>query len=216
MMLEDLFDISHTLTGNLLAAHCQRPYEALPYLHDWILQVGPTLDPQVYTDMGDGIWIATDATIAPTASIKGPCIIGSNTELRHGAFIRGSVLIGSGCVVGNSVELKNCILMDEVQVPHFNYIGDSILGWRAHFGAGSITSNVRSDKQLVRCAGEATHLSKLGALVGDRVEIGCNSVLNPGTIIGKDSVVYPLVSVRGTIAGNCIMKDGHTIITKHT
>ena len=194
------------------------PWEALDGLKQLILALGATLPTETYEEVSAGVWIAKSAVIATTASISAPAIIGEDTELRQGAFIRGSVLIGQGCVVGNSVELKNCILFDGVQVPHYNYVGDSILGYRSHMGAGAITSNVKSDKSpiSVRVGSDAlpTGRKKFGALLGDYVEVGCNSVLNPGTVIGSHSNVYPLSSVRGYIPPNSIYKARDVVIEK--
>lgn len=181
-------------------------------IKDIIREIGATLPPDEYDHPAGDIWIARSARIAPTAYIGAPAIIGADTEVRHGAFIRGAALVGDGCVVGNSVELKNCILFDGVQVPHYNYVGDSVLGYKAHMGAGSVTSNVKSDRTLITVhAGSEqaeTRLKKMGAILGDRVEVGCNAVLNPGTVIGSDSNIYPLSSVRGTVPPRCIFKSG--------
>jgi NDP-sugar pyrophosphorylase family protein len=213
----ELYDLSHTLAKELLE-NCEYPWLALPKIKDFILSVGKTLSLDEYDIIGDNVWIAKDAKIAPSATVNGPAIIGHGTELRTGAFIRGSVIVGTDCVVGNSCELKNAILFDSVQVPHFNYIGDSILGYRSHTGAGAITSNVKSDKSLVKVKTEGepmeTGLKKLGAMLGDFVEVGCNSVLNPGTVIGRNTNIYPLSSVRGTIPPNSIFKSGDNIVTK--
>lgn len=188
------------------------PWEAFAGLADWIRAYGKTLDPAEFDHTSDEIWIAKGVKIAPTASIAGPCIIEKETELRPGAFLRGGVVIGKGCVIGNSTELKNCILFDGVQVPHFNYVGDSVLGYRAHMGAGAVTSNVKSDRSpvTVRVGAEKieTGRKKFGALLGDLAEIGCNSVLNPGTVIGVNSRVYPLSSVRGYLPPDSIYKTG--------
>jgi len=188
------------------------PWEILADINAVIAAIGDTLDPALYDHPAEGVWIAKSATVAPTAHVGAPCIIGEGTEVRHGAFIRGGALIGDGCVVGNSTELKNCILFDGVQVPHYNYVGDSVLGYRAHLGAGSITSNVKSDKSevVVRCSESRipTGRKKCGAMIGDFVEVGCNSVLNPGTVIGARSTVYPLSSVRGTVPPDSIFKSG--------
>lgn len=194
------------------------PFEVLPKIGDFIKTLGPTLDSEVYNFLGDDIWIAKSAKIAPTASITGPCIIGENTEVRHCAFIRGNALVGNDCVVGNSTELKNVVLIGKVQVPHYNYVGDSVLGYGSHMGAGSITSNVKSDKTLVvlKQGDEKyeTGLKKFGAMLGDFVEVGCGSVLNPGTIIGKNTNIYPLSSVRGIVSSNSIYKYAGEIAEK--
>ncbi len=205
----DLFDLTHTLAQPLLA-QCRYPWEVLEGIGDFIRALGPTLPKEDYDNPAPAVWIARSAKVAPTASITGPCIIGPEAEVRHCAFIRGSALVGAGAVVGNSTELKNVILFDKVQVPHYNYVGDSILGYKAHMGAGAITSNVKSDKQLVvvRDGTEeiATNRKKVGAMVGDEVEVGCGSVLNPGTVIGRGSNIYPLSSVRGTVPAGSIYK----------
>ena len=214
----DLYDLSHTLAAELLE-RTTYPWEALKGIHQLILDLGEQLPPEEYNRVKEDVWIAKDAIIFPNNYISGPCIIGHETEVRPGAFIRGNALVGNHCVVGNSTELKNVILFDNVQVPHYNYVGDSILGYRAHMGAGSITSNVKSDKQLVVVrSGEErieTGLKKMGAMLGDRVEVGCNSVLNPGTIIGRDSNVYPTSCVRGTLPPKCIWKNNGEIVQKH-
>lgn len=215
---EELYDLSHTLSAPLLSAYTY-PWEALPHIKDFVIELGKTLSPDEYDSPSENVWIAKGAKIASSATVCAPCIIGRNTELRTGAFIRGSVIVGEGCVVGNSCELKNAILFDCVQVPHFNYIGDSILGYRSHTGAGAITSNVKSDRTLVSVRGEGgevipTGLKKFGAMIGDFVEIGCNSVLNPGTVIGRNSNVYPLSSVRGCVPPNSIFKAQDNIVKK--
>ena len=213
----ELYDLSHTQAAPLLEK-TEYPWEALAGIGEFILALGPTLSPEEYDQPQENVWVAKDAEIYPSAYIKAPCIIGPGTEVRPGAFIRGNALVGSGCVVGNSTELKNVILFDGVQVPHYNYVGDSVLGYKAHMGAGSITSNVKSDKTLVvvKDGSEAleTGRKKVGALLGDRVEIGCNSVLNPGTVVGRDSMVYPLSSVRGVIPANSIYKSKDDIVAK--
>ncbi|MBE6781294.1 MAG: UDP-N-acetylglucosamine pyrophosphorylase [Ruminococcaceae bacterium] len=204
----ELFDLSHSVAGKYLEKTVY-PFEILPSIKNIILEVGATLDPEKFNKVGQDVWIAKDAVVAPTANINGPCIIGSKTEVRHCAFIRGNALIGEGCVVGNSTELKNVILFDSVQVPHYNYIGDSVLGFKSHMGAGSITSNVKSDKTLVVIKSDEkieTNLKKVGAFLGDFVEVGCGSILNPGTIIGRESSVYPLSSVRGCVPEKSIYK----------
>ena len=212
-----LFDLSRTLARPWLE-HTEYPWEILPDIPAMIREIGRTLDPARYDSPAEGVWIAKTATVAPTASIAPPAIIGENTEVRHGAFIRGGALGGEGCVVGNSTELKNCILFDGVQVPHYNYVGDSVLGYMAHLGAGAITSNVKSDKSLVFIKPTPgfegdfdpipTGRKKCGAMLGDFVEVGCNSVLNPGTVIGSHSTVYPLSSARGAVPANAIFKSG--------
>jgi len=205
----DLLDLSHTLAGDHLSRF-QFPWEALDGIKDLILALGPNLDPAEYEERSLGVWVHRTAIAAPTAFLGAPCIIGPETEVRHCAFIRGSALVGAGCVVGNSVELKNVILFDGVQTPHYNYVGDSILGYKAHMGAGSITSNVKSDKTLVVVHNEEEQLEtgrkKFGAVLGDHVEVGCNSVLNPGTVIGRNASVYPLSSVRGCVPPDSIFK----------
>ena len=207
--VEALFSPGNTLAADLLNS-VKYPFEALPKISDYIKKIGPGLDPEIYENKGENIWIAKSARIAPTASITGPCIIGEDSEVRHCAFLRGNVLIGNHCVAGNSSELKNVILIDTVQVPHYNYVGDSILGTRAHMGAGAITSNVKSDRTLVVIHTDhgdyETGLKKVGAMIGDGVEIGCGSVMNPGTIIGKNTIVYPLSCVRGVIPADSIYK----------
>ena len=217
LTINDLFDLEHTAAADYLRQFTY-PWEALAGISDFILELGKTLPEDQYTLINENVWAAKDVVVFPTAYIKGPCIIGPGTEVRQCAFIRGSALIGANCVVGNSTELKNVILFDNVQVPHYNYVGDSILGYRSHMGAGSITSNVKSDKQLVvvRCGDERmeTGRKKVGAMLGDRVEIGCNSVLNPGTIVGRDSNVYPTSCVRGTIPANSIWKFGGVVVPK--
>ena len=210
-----LLDLSHTLAGDYLAQF-QYPWEALDGIKDLILRLGLSLDPAEYEERAPQVWVHKTASIAPTAFLGAPCVIGPETEVRHCAFIRGSALVGAGCVVGNSVELKNVILFDGVQTPHYNYVGDSILGFKSHMGAGSITSNVKSDKTLVvvRNGGERleTGRKKFGAILGDHVEVGCNSVLNPGTIVGRASRVYPLSSVRRAVPPDSIFKGPGTIV----
>ena len=210
--VSELYDLQHTLAADYLRGFSY-PYEALKGIKDTILSIGPTLGAE-YTELSEGVWVHNTAKIAPTAYLGAPCIIGPNTEVRHGAFIRGSALVGENCVVGNSVELKNVILFNNVQVPHYNYVGDSILGYKSHMGAGSITSNVKSDKTLVVIDGVETGQKKVGAFLGDFVEVGCNSVLNPGTVIGRNSNVYPLSCVRGSIPEHSIYKTGGVIVAK--
>lgn len=207
----ELFEENRSLAWPYLSAK-ENPWELIPDIKEIILEIGKTLDPAVYKSPADGIWIAKSAVVAPTAAIGAPVIIGENTQVRHGAYIRGSVLIGEGCVVGNSVELKNCILFDKVQVPHFNYVGDSILGYKAHLGAGAITSNVKGDRTLISIKNGdeiiETGRRKLGAILGDYAEVGCNVVVNPGTVIGQRTVVYPTASVRGVIPSDSLVKAG--------
>ena len=213
----ELYDLSHTAARPLLEK-TEYPWEALAGIGDFILALGPTLPAEEYDHPAEDVWIAKDATVFATAYIKGPCIIGRGTEVRQCAFIRGNALVGEGCVVGNSTELKNVILFDNVQVPHYNYVGDSILGWKAHMGAASLTSNVKSDKRLVviHNGGEdiPTGRKKVGAMIGDRVEVGCGSVLNPGTVVGPDSNIYPLSSVRGVVPANSIFKGPGDVVPK--
>ncbi|MCR5715632.1 MAG: UDP-N-acetylglucosamine pyrophosphorylase [Lachnospiraceae bacterium] len=215
--ISNLYDLNETLAGAYLQQFTY-PWEALSGIKDLILTLGKSLDLQVYEEVKEHVWVAKSATVYPTAWLNGPCIIGERTEVRHGAFVRGNALVGNDCVVGNSVELKNVILFNHVQVPHYNYVGDSILGVYSHMGAGSITSNVKSDKQLVVVKGcdekIETGLKKFGAMLGDHVEVGCNSVLNPGTVIGRNSNVYPTSCVRGVIPANSIHKNNGTVITK--
>ena len=214
--VKELFDLTHTAAADYLSAF-NYPWEALKGIGALIRELIPKLPTEEYTCLGNEIYVHKSVRIPATASLSGPCIIGEGTEVRPGAFIRGSVLVGKGAVVGNSCELKNCILFDEVQVPHFNYVGDSILGYKAHMGAGAVTSNVKGDKKPVVVHGEQnyeTGLPKFGAILGDFAEIGCNSVLNPGTIIGKDSQVYPLSSVRGVVPARSIYKSERGIFPK--
>ncbi|MGI6118555.1 MAG: UDP-N-acetylglucosamine pyrophosphorylase [Bilifractor sp.] len=218
-MNKELYDFSQTAASELFEKTTY-PWEILPLIHDFILKLGPTLSSKEYEKKKDEpVWIAKDAKIYPTATIIGPCIIGRGTEVRPGAFIRGNALVGDRCVVGNSTELKNVILFNCVQVPHYNYVGDSILGFHAHMGAGSITSNVKSDKKLVIVKdGEErieTGLKKFGSMVGDRVEVGCGSILNPGSVIGHDTNIYPLSSVRGVIPSCSIYKRADDIVEKN-
>ena len=212
----ELYDFSHSLAGTYLSAF-EYPWQALSGIKELILSLGPTLS-RDYTEVAPQVWVHATAQVAPTAYLGAPCIIGANTEVRHCAFIRGSALVGENCVVGNSVELKNVILFDNVQVPHYNYVGDSILGFKSHMGAGSLTSNVKSDQTLVTVTNGAeripTGLKKFGAMIGDYVEVGCNSVLNPGTVVGRHSNIYPLSCVRGTVPGNSIFKTGGVIVEK--
>lgn len=216
--IKELYDLTETAAKPLLES-VTYPWEALPKIKDFIIELGNSLDPEEYEKRGENIWIHKSATVFDSAYIAGPCIIGKDTEVRQCAFIRGSALVGDNCVVGNSTELKNVIIFNNVQVPHYNYVGDSILGFHSHMGAGSITSNVKSDKTLVHVKGAdfdiATGMKKFGAILGDYVEVGCNSVLNPGTVIGSHSNIYPLSRVRGYVPSNSIYKDRNDIVTKH-
>ena len=216
--IKELFDLNETIAAKVFEG-CTYPWEVLARIGDFIIELGNTLPEDEYEKRGDDIWIAKSANVYPTAYINGPCIIGKDAEVRHCAFIRGKAIVGEGAVVGNSTELKNVILFNKVQVPHYNYVGDSILGFHSHMGAGSITSNVKSDKTLVHVKGAdfdiATGMKKFGAMLGDYVEVGCNSVLNPGTVIGSHSNIYPLSRVRGYVPSNSIYKDQNDIVTKH-
>lgn len=215
--IENLYNLGETIASKIFE-NAIYPWEVLPKIGDFIKELGRSLDKYEYEKKGEDIWIAKTATIAPTALIKGPAIIGKNAEIRHCAFIRGNAIVGEGVVVGNSTELKNVILFNKVQVPHYNYVGDSILGYKAHMGAGAITSNVKSDKKLVVVKSETkeidTGLKKCGAMIGDEVEVGCGSVLNPGTVIGKKTNIYPLSSVRKVVKQNCIYKNQNEIVEK--
>ncbi len=209
LKVKNLYDLSHTIAKPLFDT-IEYPWEALPKIKDFILELGETLDSEKFDKISDDIWVAKSATVAPTASLNGPLIIDENAEIRHCAFIRGSAIVGKNAVVGNSTELKNCILFDNVQTPHYNYVGDSIYGYKSHTGAGTIASNLKSDKSLVTvmCDGEKvpTNVKKFGAMIGDFVEVGCNSVMNPGTVIGRNTSVYPLSFVRGYVEENSIYK----------
>lgn len=213
----ELYDLNYTIAKEYLM-NFEYPWQALAGIKDFIISVGNKLPKDIYEEKGENIWVAKSASIAPTAFIGGPCIIGENSQIRHSAYIRGSALIGNNCVVGNSTEMKNSIIFDCVQIPHFNYVGDSILGYKSHLGAGAITSNVKSDKTPVKIKNGKnvidTGLKKFGAMLGDFVEVGCNSVLCPGTVIGKNSTVYPLSRVRGFIKENSIFKSETNITEK--
>lgn len=215
LKIKDLFSLDKTIASELFEG-IEYPWEVLDRISAFILSLGPTLPVEEFDHPAEDVWIAKDATVFPSAYIKGPCIVDHGAELRQCAFIRGSAIVGKNAVVGNSTELKNVVLFDNVQVPHYNYVGDSVLGFKAHMGAGSITSNVKSDKTLVviKSGGESipTGRKKVGAMLGDNVEIGCNSVLNPGTVIGQGSHVYPLSSVRGVIPAGMIYKDKDSIV----
>ncbi|HCR44490.1 MAG TPA: UDP-N-acetylglucosamine pyrophosphorylase [Ruminococcaceae bacterium] len=215
LLIKNLFDLTHTQAAPLLEG-LDYPWEALPLINDFIIKLGKTLSSDEYELRGENVWVAKSAKVFDSVYIDGPAIIGPETEVRHGAFIRGKALVGRHCVVGNSVELKNVILFDNVQTPHYNYVGDSILGYKSHMGAGSITSNVKSDKTLVAIdTGKGriqTGLKKMGAVLGDCVEIGCNTVLNPGSIVGRHTNVYPLSMVRGVVPPDSIFKrEGETV-----
>lgn len=215
--IAELYDLSHTIAADYLKK-LTYPWEALKGIGELIILLGKKLNPDEYDNPAENVWIHKTAKVFPSAYIGAPCIIGANTEVRHCAFIRGSALIGENCVIGNSVELKNVIIFDNVQTPHYNYVGDSILGYKSHMGAGSITSNVKSDKtNVVIKSSEGTietGIKKIGAMLGDYVEVGCNSVLNPGTIIGRNSNIYPTSCVRGVVPENSIWKTGGVVITK--
>ena len=215
--IQELYDLEHTQAKSYLEQFTY-PWEALKGIKDFIVQLGSTLGDE-YREVSPQVWVHRTATVAPTAYLGAPCIIGAGTEVRHCAFIRGSALVGENCVVGNSVELKNVILFDNVQTPHYNYVGDSILGYKSHMGAGSVTSNVKSDKTLVVVKDGKeqipTGLKKFGAMLGDYVEVGCNSVLNPGTVIGRHTNIYPTSCVRGVVPANSIWKTGGVVVAKH-
>lgn len=216
--ISNLYDLSETIAGELFAGAVY-PWEVLPGIGAFIVELGNTLNPEEYEKRGENIWVARSAVVAPTAHISGPAIIGKNAEIRHCAFIRGNAIVGEGAVVGNSTELKNVVLFNKVQVPHYNYVGDSVLGYKAHMGAGSITSNVKSDKKLVVVKSDTeqieTGLKKFGAMIGDGVEVGCGSILNPGTVIGPHSNIYPLSSVREVVPANSIYKRRGEVAEKY-
>lgn len=215
--IKNLYNLEETIAKNLLE-EATYPWEVLSKIEEYILKIGEELSKEDYNKVGKNVWIAKSAKVAPTAYINGPAIIGENAEVRHCAFIRGNAIVGNNAVVGNSTELKNVILFNNVQVPHYNYVGDSILGYKAHMGAGSITSNVKSDKKLVVIKNGdemiETGRKKVGAMIGDNVEVGCGSVLNPGTVIGRDSNIYPLSSVRGVVKAHSIYKKDGNIVDK--
>ena len=215
LMIKNLFDLDKTIAKDLFGGAVY-PWEVLPKIKEFIVKLGNTLDPEVYEKRGEDIWVAKSAKVAPSAYLGGPLIICENAEIRHCAFIRGSAIVGAGAVVGNSTELKNAVLFDGVQVPHYNYVGDSILGYKAHTGAGAITSNLKSDKKLVTvmCDGEKveTGVKKFGAMLGDFADIGCNSVLNPGTVVGRGTRVYPLSMVRGYVPEHSIYKNRNEVV----
>ena len=213
----NLYNLDETIAKELLSG-CEYPWEVLPKIKEFIIELGNSLSSEEYDKVGDNVWIAKSAKVAPTAFINGPAIIGKNAEIRHCAFIRGNAIVGENAVVGNSTELKNVVLFNNVQVPHYNYVGDSILGYKSHMGAGSITSNVKSDKKLVVIKNGTekieTNMKKVGAMIGDCVEVGCGSVLNPGSVIGKNTNIYPLSSVRGVVKANSIYKNKNEIAEK--
>ena len=218
MKISELYDLTQTMAAELMEAYTY-PWEVLAHIGDFVKKLGASLSPDEYEKRGEDVWIHKTAKVAQAASITGPAIIGAGAELRHCAFLRGKIIVGEGAVVGNSTELKNVILFNKVQVPHYNYVGDSILGYKAHMGAGSITSNVKSDKCLVKVHSEdgdiETGLKKFGAMIGDHVEVGCGSVLNPGTVIGRESNIYPLSSVRGCVNAHSIYKKQGEVVEKH-
>lgn len=217
--VSELYNLNETIAAELLEG-VEYPWEALPRIHDFIIELGNKLPKDLYEERGEHIWVAKNAKVAPTACLNGPLIVDEDAEIRHCAFIRGNAIVGRGAVVGNSTELKNVILFNKVQVPHYNYVGDSILGFRAHMGAGSITSNVKSDKTLVVVKGDGvsveTGLKKMGAMLGDNVEVGCNSVLNPGTVVGRNTNIYPTSMVRGVIPADSIYKCRTEIVEKQS
>ena len=216
--ISELLDLEQTIAAQLFEGKTY-PWEVLPEIGAFIVKLGQTLPKEEYDQVGENVWIAKSAKVFPSAYINGPAIIGKNTEVRHCAFIRGNAMVGENCVVGNSVELKNVVLFNNVQVPHYNYVGDSVLGYKSHMGAGSITSNVKSDKTLVVVKGKeeqiATGLKKFGAMLGNYVEVGCNSVLNPGTVVGCNSQIYPVSCVRGVVPANSIYKNKGDIVEKN-
>lgn len=217
--ISNMFDLNETIANELFEGKTY-PWEVLPNIKDFILKIGPTLPKDKYTEITENVWVSKSAKIFDSAYLGAPLIVDDDAEIRHCAFVRGSAIVGKGAVVGNSTELKNVVLFNKVQVPHYNYVGDSILGFKAHMGAGSITSNVKSDKTLVVVKNSETGnqietgMKKFGAMLGDNVEVGCNSVLNPGTVIGRNSNIYPLSRVRGCVPSDSIFKDGNNIVTK--
>ena len=215
--IAELYDLNETIAKDLFEG-VTYPWEVLPKIKDFIIALGETLPEEVYEKRGENIWVAKSAKVAPSACLNGPLIIDEEAEVRHCAFVRGNAIVGKGAVVGNSTELKNVVLFNKVQVPHYNYVGDSVLGYKAHMGAGSITSNVKSDKTLVVVKGQGeaieTGLKKMGAMLGDNVEVGCNSVLNPGTVVGRESNIYPTSCVRGVVPANHIFKNKDEVICK--
>ena len=218
LTVKALYNLEETIAKDIFEG-VTYPWEVLPKIGSFIMELGNTLSEEEYDKVGENVWIAKSAKVFPSAYINGPAIIGKNAEVRHCAFIRGNAIVGEGAVVGNSTELKNVILFNKVQVPHYNYVGDSVLGYKAHMGAGSITSNVKSDKTLTTVktpeGAIETGLKKFGAMLGDNVEVGCNSVLNPGTVVGKNSNIYPLSRVRGVVPTNSIFKDKDSVVKKY-
>ena len=217
LKIENLLNLEETIAKDIFK-NCTYPWEVIPKIEEFIITLGNSLDKNIYEKKAENIWVAKSAKIAPTAYIGGPCIIDENAEIRHCAFIRGKAIVGKNAVVGNSTELKNVIIFNNVQIPHYNYVGDSILGYKSHMGAGSITSNVKSDKKLVVVKNDTekieTGLKKFGAMIGDEVEVGCGSILNPGTVIGSHSNIYPLSSVRKVVPANSIYKNQNEIVEK--
>lgn len=217
MTISEMYDLNETIAKELFIGKTY-PWEVLPEIGDFIIKLGDTLDHEVYDRIGDDIWIARSAKVHPSANITGPCIIDEEAEVRPCAFIRGKAIVGKGAVVGNSTELKNVVLFNKVQVPHYNYVGDSVLGFKSHMGAGAVTSNVKQDKTnvTIMCGPEriATGLRKFGAMLADNVEVGCNSVLNPGTVVGRHTNIYPLSMARGFIPANSILKTGGVLVNK--
>ena len=216
--IENLYDLTETIAAELFT-EAEYPWEVLPRIHDFILELGKRLPEEIYEKRGEDIWVAKNAKVAPTACLNGPLIIDEEAEIRHCAFVRGNAIVGKGAVVGNSTELKNVVLFNKVQVPHYNYVGDSVLGYKAHMGAGSITSNVKSDKKLVVVKSPEgqieTGIKKFGAMLGDEVEVGCGTVLNPGSVVGSHSNIYPLSSVRGFVPANSIYKKQGEVVEKY-
>ena len=218
IQIKNMYDLNETIAAEIFEGKTY-PWEVLPLIKEFIVKLGNTLSPEEYDKIGEDIWVAKSAKIAPTVALNGPCIIGKDAEVRQCAFIRGSAIVGEGAVVGNSTELKNVILFNKVQVPHYNYVGDSVLGYKAHMGAGSITSNVKSDKKLVVVKSPEgqieTGIKKFGAMLGDEVEVGCGTVLNPGSVVGSHSNIYPLSSVRGFVPANSIYKKQGEVVEKY-
>ena len=217
MKIKNIVDINYTISKNIFLKY-DNFWELLPNIKNYIIELGNSLDKEKYIQREDNVWISISAKVSDSAKIIGPCIIDENAEIRHCAFIRGSVIVGKNCVIGNSCEIKNAIIFDNSQIPHFNYVGDSILGYKTHLGAGVILSNQKSDKSIIKINNKGniinTNLTKMGSIIGNHVEVGCNSVLNPGTIIKPNTTIYPLTRIRGVIEENSIVKDMNTIIKK--